>query len=191
MSVCDETADGAVSRLWKLEALSRLDKVGRCCIRDGDDFEHCLGTILDTAIFVTAADKGKLQLIDPISGCLVIRAQRGFDQSFLDYYSYVHEESDVTCGAALRKAQRVSVEDVATSDMLCGTRAREVLLNAGVRAVQSTPLLNGAGRVIGTLCTHFSRPTYLGEPELSLINVLTQHAREYLQRRETKTRLSR
>src|SRR5579864_811597 len=81
MSVCDETADSAVSRLWKLEALSRLDKAGKRCIRDGDDFEQCLGTILDTAIFVTAADKGKLQLIDPISGCLVIRAQRGFDQS--------------------------------------------------------------------------------------------------------------
>jgi len=190
MGISDETSGGAVSRLWKLEALSRLEKAGRCCIRDGDDFEHCLGTLLDTAIFVTAADKGKLQLIDPISGCLVVRAQRGFDQSFLDYYSYVDEESDVTCGAALRKAQRVIVEDVATSDV-CGKRARAVLLEAGVRAVQSTPLLGRAGRVIGTLCTHFSRPTYLGEPELSLMNVLTQHAREYLQRRETKTRLRR
>jgi GAF domain-containing protein len=182
--------DGAVSGPWKLEALSRLDKARKRCIHDGDDFERCLGTILDTAIFVTAADKGKLQLLDPISGCLTVRAQRGFDQSLLDYYSYVHEESDVSCGAALRKARRVIVEDVATSQ-ICGKRAREVLLGAGVRAVQSTPLLDRAGRVIGTLCTHFSRPTYLGEPELGLMNILAQHAREYLLRREAQTRLGR
>lgn len=183
MTVQNHTHDGTASRLWERAALTQLTDASKRCAHAGDDFEACLGTLLDAAIFVTAADKGKLQLIDPLSGCLVVRAQRGFDQTLLEYFAYVCEDSDVTCGVALRKTQRVIVEDVRTDAMLAGKPAREVLLKAGVRAVQSTPLTSRAGRVVGMVCTHFARPTRLGERELSFMNVLAGQAADYLERK--------
>ena len=181
MTSHDVIDEGVASKSWEFEALTRLDEVTHGFRRSGSYFDSCLSAILDAAIFVTVADKGKLQLIDPVSGCLVVRAQRGFQQPLLEYYAYVHEGSDVTCGAALRKSERVIVEDVATSDILSGKPAREVLLEAGVRAVQSTPLRSRAGRVVGMLCTHFTRPHQLRERELAFMDVLARRAADYVE----------
>ena len=43
--------------------------------------------------------------------------------------------------------ERVIVEDVTTSPIFAGIPALKVMLSAGCRAVQSTPLLTRAGRL--------------------------------------------
>lgn len=63
-----------------VEGLTRLHEVRNRCIRAGNDFDDCLGAILDTAIFIGGAHKGLLQLVDPDTGILTIRARRGSDQ---------------------------------------------------------------------------------------------------------------
>lgn len=191
MSVRIGIGEGTASRLWELEALSRLDDAARHCARAGDDFEACLGTILDAAIFVTAADKGDLQLLEPLSGCLVIRAQRGFGQPFLDFFSYVDQRADVICAAMLRKPQGLVIEEVAGNEMFSGTDAGEVLLSAGVHALQATPLASRAGRVVGVLSTHFTQRTRLGEQELGLMRVLARQAADYVERKQMDARFSR
>ena len=47
-----------------LAVVSRLYDVGTQCARAGDDFNGCIEAILDAAIFITAADKGSLQLVE-------------------------------------------------------------------------------------------------------------------------------
>jgi len=42
----------------------------------------------------------------------------------------------------MQRGERVVVEDVTTSPVFAGTAALDVVLAAGVRAVQSTPLLD-------------------------------------------------
>lgn len=185
------TVTASASQLWEVQALSRLEEIGSRCAFAADDFEECLGAIVDAAIFVTGADKGNLQLLDRSSGCLTIRAQRGFDRPFLDFFSFVHQSSDASCGAALVRGQRVIVEDVALSEIFYGNAAGEVLLHENVRAVQSTPLINRAGRVVGVLSTHFARPMRLSEREVSYLDVLARRAGDFIDRRQTKPRRRR
>jgi GAF domain-containing protein len=60
-----------------------------------------------------------------------------------------------TCGTAARLGSRVIIEDVTQSKIFAGQAALKVLLDAGVRAVQSTPLLSSSGKLLGMISTHF------------------------------------
>src|SRR3546814_9097588 len=75
----------------------------------------------------------------------------------LTFFETVHE-NDAACGTALKRGERIVVEDVEASPIVLGTPALDVLLAAGVRAVQSTPLFSRSGRLWGILSTHWRDP---------------------------------
>jgi signal transduction histidine kinase/CheY-like chemotaxis protein len=127
-----------------LHAVTLLREVGEQCIRAGNGFHECLEGILDAAIAITGADKGNIQLLDVASGALKIAAQRGFEQSFLDFFANVDRGETAACGAALQSAERVIVEDVTQSEIFAGQPALDVMLEAGARAVQSIPLISAS-----------------------------------------------
>jgi PAS domain S-box-containing protein len=171
-----------------LEAITLLNEVGNDCVRPGNDVEGCMGIILDTAMLLTKASKGNLQLLDSASGGLVIKVQRGFGKPFLDFFSHVHGQQSA-CGMAMLSKTRIVVEDVTESPLFAGKPARDVLLEAGVRAVQSTPLLSSANNLLGMLSTHFDRPTKLGDREARLLDLLARQAADYLERKQAEQRL--
>src|SRR6516162_965844 len=134
-------------------AMAQLLGVGHLCVRADSRFEDCLAGILDAAIALTGADKGNIQLLDVASGSLVLAAQRGFDKPFLSFFANVRPGEAATCGAALKTAKRIVVEDVRQSEIFEGQPALDVLIEAGVRAVYSTPLISSAGEILGMLST--------------------------------------
>src|SRR6185312_15674937 len=129
---------------------------------------------LDAAIAITGADKGNIQLLDPKSDVLRIAVQRGFDKPFLDFFSIVHDGEGSSCGAALQSAERVVVEDVTRSEVFVGTPSLPVMLAAGALAVQSTPLRNSNGAVMGMISTHFARPHRPDEQQLRFMDLLAR-----------------
>jgi signal transduction histidine kinase/CheY-like chemotaxis protein len=171
-----------------LQAMTRLREVGERCIRAGNDFHGCLEDILDTAIAITEADKGNIQLLNIEAGTLEIAAQRGFRRPFLNFFDNVAEGEAAACGIALQSAGRVIAEDVTKSEIFAGQRSLDVLLEAGVRAVQSTPLISSAGTVFGMISTHFSHPHRPSERDLRLIDLLAQQAADYLERKKAVRR---
>jgi PAS domain S-box-containing protein len=189
MSVENAIRRSAGAPISDLEALSCLYEVGNYCANAGAEFDKCLGAIVDAAIFVTGADKGTLQLLNPETGTLVIRAQRGFHQPFLDFFSQVEDETAAVCGAALSAMKRVVVEDVLTSELFAGEPAAAVLLAEGVRAVQSTPLMSSSELVFGMFSTHFARPTRLGPRELRFIDLLARQAADFVERKKMERQL--
>jgi len=190
MSFEDAVHKGADSPVSDLEALRRLYDVGNRCACAGNDFEGCLSAILDAAIFVTGADKGNLQLLQPETQTLVITAQRGFHKPFLDFFARVDVGTAAACAAALSAAKRVAVEDVMTSELFAGQPTADVLLAEGVRAVQSTPLLSSSGRVFGMISTHFTRPLRLGERELRFMDLLARQAADFVERKRMERELA-
>src|SRR5215813_6404421 len=110
------------------------------------DVELLLYEVLDAAIALTGAQKGNVQLFD--RGRLRIAAQRGFSAPFLKFFGEV-EVGHAACGEATRRRAQVVVEDVASHPIFMGTRALEEVLAAGVRAVQSTPILDSSGALLG------------------------------------------
>ncbi len=165
-----------------IAAMLRLHEVGLLCLQKDTTPQQCFDALLDTAIFLTAADKGTMQLLDPVSGALTIVAQRGFETPFLRHFSQVQAGSSAVCGAALASISRVVVEDVTQSDLFADTASLAVLLEAGVRGVQSTPLQSRAGDVVGMMATHFAESHRPQERELRLMDLLARQAVEFLER---------
>lgn len=113
-----------------------------------------ISDLLASAIEASNADAGTVQLLDSSSQVLRIAAQSGFEKDFLEYFETVRCGDGCVCGAAMSRGARVLVTDVA-ADPLLQLGAREVLLRAGLRSVQSTPLLDASGVFIGMLSTHY------------------------------------
>lgn len=164
-----------------LEALKRLNEIGNRCARTGRDYQACLADILDAAIDFTGADKGNIQLLNSNSTTLEIAVHRGFEEPFLDFFERVEEGEAAACATALKSTERVIVDDVTCSDIFAGQPSLDVLLAAGVRSVQSTPLMSSTGRVLGMISTHFRSPHRPGERELGLMDLLARQAADYLE----------
>jgi signal transduction histidine kinase len=171
-----------------LEAMTRLQHLGNVCAAPGSDLARCLDEIVATAIAITGADKATLQLLDA-SGVLTIAAQHGFDRPFLDFFARVSRDDASACGAAPADARRVVVDDVRRRDVFRGHPSERMLLEAGVLAVQSTPLTSSDGTVLGMVSTHWAVPHRPGERELRLLDLLARQAADFLVRRRAEEAL--
>ena len=170
-------------------AMSRLDKISTLYINNGD-LSAILDEILELAISFTGADMGTIQLLETESGVLRIMAQRGLEQPLLNFFAVVDRETGIS-GTALHRGERVIVEDVARSPIFAGTPARDVVLEAGVRAVQSTPLITRSGVLVGTISTHFRSPHMPEEQDLQLVDLLSQQAADLIERKKSEDVLRR
>ncbi|MBV8381894.1 MAG: GAF domain-containing protein, partial [Planctomycetaceae bacterium] len=83
-------------------------------MRAGTGRDAVLDSALDAALSVASADCANIQLIHPNRRGLVLKAQRGFEPPFLDFFAYV-DDSHSACGVALRERRPVVVEDVSRS----------------------------------------------------------------------------
>jgi PAS domain S-box-containing protein len=147
----------------------------------GTDAPSLLLEIVDAAIAVTGADKGNIQLLEGSSGMLTIVASRGFERPFLEFFKEVHE-GHAACGTALQTGNRVVIDDVSASPVFAGTPALDVLLSAGVRAVQTTPLVGRSGRLVGMLSTHYRTPPRLADRDLHVLDLLARQAADRIER---------
>jgi len=127
---------------------------------------------LDAALAVAGTDLGNVQLLDP-SGALRIAAQRGFERPFLEFFAEVRGVESA-CGVALMLGRQYAVFDVTTHAVFRGTEAAEVLLAAGARAVESTPILRASGAPLGMLSVHHRCP---GTPDDAVLALLARVAR--------------
>ncbi len=151
------------------------------------DLHDLLGEVLDAAIAITAATMGNVQLLSP-SGDLHIAAHRGFDSPFLEFFRVVRG-NDTACGLSMIQGKRVIVNDVLSSPIFADTDGLKVILDAGVRAVQSTPLISRSGTVIGMFSTHYHRPHQPNDRELRLLDHLARQAAALIEKAQTEQAL--
>lgn len=135
--------------------------------------------IIDSAIAISGADFGNIQIVDTSAQELRIVAQRGFPQYWLDYWEVV-TYGQGTCGAALENGGRVIVEDVTKSPLFTGATL-DVMLRAGIHAVQSTPLVNREGNMIGIFSTHYKKPFVLNQQAERLLDIFARQAVDTLE----------
>jgi hypothetical protein len=165
-----------ISLLNRFDQALLLEKKGEAHTRYGPppaNRDSILAWAIDSALQITNATKANLQVVDPASGVLLIAAHRGFKCPFLDFFMCVHG-GKAACGTALETRRRVIVEDVTESPVFHGTNALEVLLDAGVRAVQSTPLIGSSGTILGILSTHWPSPSCVNNRTLASLDVLAR-----------------
>src|SRR5215471_11986967 len=144
----------AVTVRAELEDMRRLNELSTVLMREENKFEDCLSEITRTAIAISGAAKGNLQLFDETLGSLRIVAQQGLQERFLKFFENVDDHVASSCGTAMATNGQVIVDDVLTSKIFVDESTQKALLDAEVRAIISTPLNSSKGGLLGVISTH-------------------------------------
>ena len=159
-----------------LAALTRMHALSGRLLETGG-IQSLLQEIMDAAVSIVGAEKGTLQLLEGDS--LRIVAAHGHRQPFLQFFASAENQASV-CGEATRRGERVVVSDVETSSLFIGTPSLAVLREAGVRAVQSTPMMSRNGALLGILTTQWGVPYTPDEHDLWRIDLLVRQAADLI-----------
>ncbi len=142
-------------------------------------------TLVDAAVWIMRSDCASLQVLHPDqepNGALRLIASRGFDETAKRRWEWVPADGDTTCARALRTNARVITPDVTQCQYLSGTATELALLEAGIRAIQTTPLISRAGKTLGMISTHWSEPHSPSERDFRLLDILARQAADLIER---------
>ncbi len=168
-----------------LAALARIhDLSTRLLATDG--LKPLLQEVVNTAVAIMGAERGTLQLMEGDS--LRIVAHHGHLRPFLEFFASVANRASA-CGEALKRGQRVVVEDIECHPLFVGTASLKVLREAGVRAVQCTPLRDRQGTLLGVLATQWSAPHVPDEHDLWRLDLLVRQAADLIEHKRTEEAL--
>jgi PAS domain S-box-containing protein len=159
-----------------LRALTRMHELSVKLLAAGG-LQTLLQEIIDAAVMIVDAQMGTLQLFEDDS--LRIVAAHGHVQPFLDFFASAEKTASV-CGEAIRRGERVVVPDVETSSLFAGTTSLAALREAGIRAVQSTPIMSRTGALLGILTTQWKVPYTPDEHDLRRIDLLARQAADMI-----------
>jgi PAS domain S-box-containing protein len=168
-----------VAALTRMHALSTR-------LLGADGPKSGLQEIMDAAVAIMGAERGVLQLIEGDS--LRIVAHCGHQPPFLNFFASAERRASV-CGEALKCGQRVIVEDVEHSRLFADTALLRALRDAGVRAVQSTPLRDRQGKLLGILATQWSVPHIANEHDLRRLDLLARQAADFIEHKQAEEAL--
>ena len=157
-----------------LRRMTRLHELGGQ-LWARSDLKSMLENILLAASDITAAEKGDVQLCDD-AGVLSLAAHAGFPQPLLDFFAGKEARTDSACGVAATTRQRVLVDDVSASPVFVQRPSLAIMTAAGVRAVQSTPLFDRAGGLLGVFSTYYRDAHFFDDTELRWLDLLARHA---------------
>ena len=120
------------------------------------DVRGILDRLLHRALYLSQTSFGNVQLMSWTAGYLEIKVQQGFNEGFLRFFERVRIEDGSACARALRNREAIVIEDIMADEEF--SPCREVVSYAGVRAVQSTPVISSSRALLGIMSTHFAAP---------------------------------
>ena len=169
------------------EALARMHALSERMLGTAG-LHPILQEIMEAAVEMAHANRGTLQLLEGDS--LRIVAHHGHAQPFLDFFADATHHASA-CGAAMEGGERVVVHDIEESLLFAGTDSLQILRNADVRAVQSTPLMSRSGKLMGILTTQWDVPHSPDEHELWRIDLLARQAADMIEHAQAEQAIRR
>jgi signal transduction histidine kinase/CheY-like chemotaxis protein len=148
-----------------------------------DNIQALYQEIMETAISLTHADAGTVQIFDQATQDLLLLATHGFEKAMIDRFYRVNAGSHTSCGIALKSGIRSFVDfDVPESEDLDGSL--RVHVEAGYRSAQSTPLISRSGKPIGMVSTHWRVRHRPCDRELRFLDLLARQAADLIEQRQ-------
>ena len=181
----EKIIDEGQRRLARELAATRQLQAASALVIQGGDSSVIYQKIVDAAAAIMQSDMASMQMFYPERGDggeLRLLGHRGFSPQAAEFWGWVRPGSAATCGVALRTRQRVIAADVETCDFMAGSDDLEQYRKAGIRAVQSTPLLSRDERLMGVISTHWSTPHTPTESDLRQFDILARQAADLLER---------
>jgi len=168
-----------------LKALTRMHALSGKILEVGG-IEPLLQEIMDAAVDIMAAERGTLHLLEGNS--LRIVAHHGHGRPYLDFFASPENKASI-CAEAMTRRERIVVPDIEKSPFLEGTASLDIMRGAGVRAVQSTPMISRTGAPLGVLTTHWEVPYTPDEHDLWRIDLLARQAADLIDRMKVEEAL--
>jgi GAF domain-containing protein len=144
------------------------------CFQRCRDLHSIIDCTLSKSLALTGAGFGNVQLMDWRTGNLTIAGQHGFGEDFLRHFHLVSFRSGSACGRAVQERRAVIIEDVLHDREFAPFHV--VAIEAGFRAVQSTPLISTSGALVGVLSTHFAHRHRPLDGEMDSIKMTAESA---------------
>ncbi|HEY6341599.1 MAG TPA: PAS domain S-box protein [Bryobacteraceae bacterium] len=175
----------------EIEAVTRLQSVATQLISTRGTAE--LYEILDSVKAILHADFASIQMFCPergTHGVLRLLAHRGFSEEAAKRWEWVCLTTQTTCGEALRTRQRVVFPYIRRCDFIAGSEELQAYLSAGIKAVQTTPLVSRSGALVGMVSTHWREPRESAARELRALDVLARMAADLIERSKVEEALA-
>jgi PAS domain S-box-containing protein len=115
-------------------------------------------------------------------GELKLLGHRGFTPEAAKFWAWVRADSSCTCGVAINRRERVIASDVENAAFMAGTADQAQLLQAGIRAAQSTPLVSRDGELVGMISTHWKDCHQPSDRDLRMLDILARLAADLIER---------
>jgi PAS domain S-box-containing protein len=148
--------------------------------------------LVDAAVGIMRSDFASMQMFYPEKGpggALRLLASRGFSLEARRCWEWVSQQTASSCGEVLRSGRRVVATDVERCEFLIRLGGLDAYLGAGIRAMQSTPLISRSGKLVGMISTHWRRPHEPSERDLRVFDLLVRQAADLLERTHAEQRL--
>jgi PAS domain S-box-containing protein len=153
-----------------------------------DDIQTLYQEIVATAIALTRADAGSIQILDEATQELVMLANQGAGSEITEHFYRVDASSNTSCGRALVTGERTFVDfDVPESEDPDGSMRMHV--EEGYLSAQSTPLITRSGKAIGMFSTHWCKHYRPTERELRFLDLLARQAADLIEQRQAQVAL--
>jgi PAS domain S-box-containing protein len=166
------------------ESAERLQQVATKLI-SAEGVQALYEESLDALQAITGADFASIQMFHPdygSQGQLRLIGHRGFSEQAATRWEWVSFATRTSCGEALRTGKKVTVQDVRFCDFLTNSEELAAYQDAGIRAVQSLPLVSRSGALIGMVSTHWREPHEPSATEARAVDVLARLLADLLER---------
>ncbi|MHC5718407.1 MAG: sensor histidine kinase, partial [Nostoc sp.] len=168
-----------------LQDMQRLRELSARLVIEGD-IQTLYQEILSTAIALTRAEAGTVQILDDATQDLVLFATQGLERNMTEHFYRVNASSNTSCGTALRNGDRTFINfDVPEREDLDGSLRLHV--EAGYLSAQSTPLITRSGKAIGMVSTYWREHHKPSDRELRFLDLLARQASDLIEQRQTAT----
>jgi two-component system, cell cycle sensor histidine kinase and response regulator CckA len=168
----------------EIDAAERLQQVATQ-LMTAQGTEVLYDQVLDTALAILRADFASIHIFYPERGThgeLQFLSHRGLNAQAARHWEWIRASTRTTCGEALRTRQRVAIPDIRNSDLMAGSGNVERYLGAGIRSIQTTPLISRTGALLGMVSTHWRERHDLSGGELRALDVLARLAADLIER---------
>ncbi|SIN77987.1 GAF domain-containing protein [Singulisphaera sp. GP187] len=138
-----------------------------------------LEQVLAAVTSLQGTDRGVLMLYDRDLDLMSTAASVGFSEGPLDVVERVTTSLQESGTVSAIISGGIIVEDLEADPVFAPHLA--AALNAGCRAVSSTPLLTVGGELVGTIATYFDRPHRPSDRETRLVELYGRQAAEFIE----------
>ncbi|SHI11267.1 Signal transduction histidine kinase [Sporobacter termitidis DSM 10068] len=184
-----ENGQAAPALMKELEAakgeLERVDEALNTICRlnsnftAGEESNAIYEELLRTALSITCARKGSLQVFNENSGTLSMIHGIGLGAEFLEAFHHIDLYSG-TCGMACREKKRIFTENL--RQLISNSPRLVYIEKEGIAAELSMPLISSAGKIAGVLNIYYDDGRRPPERELRILDTLVRFAADTIER---------